>query len=143
MRPLSDIQWATFLSEVNVPALGLPPWGGIVEWGNMDVLIYINASSGEVFTTDATGVNIPAISNTPKTYDQNQGIWYYQLPQAIIQTIAGEASQAAALVKQATTTVADIVGSTAAAVTAPLVGQLSPITIIAAVIALFILTKQR
>jgi hypothetical protein len=39
-RSLSNLEYATFLSEVHPETLGLPAWGGITLWGNQYVLMF-------------------------------------------------------------------------------------------------------
>ena len=97
-RKLSDIEWTTFLGEVNVSELGLPPWGGVIDWRGMLILVYV-APSGEVFTTDVS--QVPALTaGIPRYYDERQQTWWYHLPEQLTQRTfevaqeAGEVLQA-------------------------------------------------
>jgi hypothetical protein len=127
MRRLSDIEWATFLHDVNVPALNLPPWGGVVDWGGEKILVYIGPT-GEVFTTDISD-RPDVLANIAASYDPTSQIWYYQLPEAVLQTIVGEAETTGQIIKSSLTEIAQIAGQVAASATAPLLQNLNPILI--------------
>jgi hypothetical protein len=139
-RRLSNIEWATFLQEVNVPALGLPPWGGVIEWRGMDILVYIGPT-GEVFTTDVS--DMPAItSNTTRVYDARQEVWAYHLPEQLLQTTIADA---AAVAKVTTSTVEElgrVIGETAGGLTAPLLENLTLPLVVVGVIGLIYLAKK-
>src|SRR6266478_522678 len=83
-RRLSNLEWGTFLHEVDVRSIGFPPWGGVVEWGGMQVLVYIGPA-GEVFLTDVSGSQFA--SNFVKTWDPNSQVWWYHLPRETMATI--------------------------------------------------------
>jgi hypothetical protein len=131
-RRLSDIEWATFLHDVNVPALNLPPWGGVVDWGGEKILVYIGPT-GEVFTTDISD-RPDLLQNIAASYDPTSQIWYYQLPQAVMQTVVEEAQATGQFVKSTITEIANIIGQAAGDVTKPIIDNLTPILIGAAVL---------
>ena len=130
-RRLSDMEWATFLSEVNVPALGLPPWGGVVQWSGMDVLVYIGPS-GEVFTTDISD-NSQLLaqyqSSQYKTFDANSQVWWYYLPQQLIQTTISDAIAAGQVIQSTINVITTTAGQAAGNVLKPIVAPLTPILI--------------
>jgi hypothetical protein len=39
-RRLSDHEYVAFLNDVNVDRLNLPPWGGVIQWEGMEVLVF-------------------------------------------------------------------------------------------------------
>lgn len=39
-RPLSNPEYVAFTGDVDVAALNLPPWGGIVKWNGLNVLVF-------------------------------------------------------------------------------------------------------
>ena len=99
MRRLTNGEWNTFLHEVNVANLDLPPWGGIVEWSGMDVLVFVGPT-GEVFLTDVTGEQ-ELIERTGRTYDPLAQYWWYQLPEATTDILWQRAEDVDAVVKTA------------------------------------------
>jgi len=138
-RRLSDAEWSTFLSQVDVRTLGLPPWGGVVDWSGMMILVYIQPASGEVFTTDLTNDTkaLQVIGAQPPTYDQDQSVWYYHLPEELLKTIATDAQKAGELIVYT----ADLVGRTAGALASPIVSSLALPLVVAGIIGLVILKK--
>lgn len=99
MRPLSDPEWIQFQKDVDVLALNLPPWGGIVEWAGMDVLAFIG-SDGSLFLTDVTRLEDSRLVNWKKNlqteYDQTQEIWYWRLPESLKEVFLERLEQVAA-----------------------------------------------
>ena len=144
-RALSDPEWAQFMQDVNVPALHLPPWGGVVEWNGLDVLVFVGAD-GNVWTSDITDDFqswIAANENQQAIYDPNQQLWYYQLPQQIIAQIQQVAQTSGTLTAQAVSTVAKAAGQTAADILAPTAQALSPILVVALVVlGLFLIPRR-
>jgi len=74
-RALSDLEYVTFLDDVQPDSLGLPDWGAIVQWGGEFVLAF-KMPSGEWALSDVTGgipygsTVIPIqtyIANVPRT----------------------------------------------------------------------------
>lgn len=133
-RRLSNPEYITFLNTVNLDALGLPPWGGVIEWGEQFILVYVCQASGslcqqgEAMLTDVSD-RADLIRNIPRTYDANQGVWYYQLPQEAIQqlaTVAGATIRGTGKIIQA---IAREAGEAAGALTQPLIGNLTPVLV--------------
>ena len=130
-RRLSDMEWATFLAQVNVSALGFPPWGGVVEWEGMDVLVYVGPS-GEVFTTDIS--DDPQFlaqyqSSQYKTYDANSGVWWYNLPQQLLTTTINDAIAAGQVIQSTVNAITSAAGQAAGGLIAPIVQPLTPVLI--------------
>jgi hypothetical protein len=144
-RRLSDVEWASFLSQVNVPQLGLPPWGGVVEWEGMAILVYIGPT-GEVFTTDITD-NSQLLSQYQsaqyKTYDPDSAVWWYYLPQQIMQTTVNDAIAAGQALQSTINYVTTVAGQAAGNVIKPIVEPLTPILIgVGLVLALMYLPRR-
>lgn len=132
-RQLSDAEHAQFMSDVNVAALNLPPWGGVVAWNGLDVLVFVALGDGRVWTTDITDDFqswIAANENQQATYDPNSQVWYYQIPQQTAATIVGYAQKAGDLAAQGL----NIIGQAAAAAAKPTIDELSPYLIAGVVI---------
>ena len=144
-RSLSAPEWSQFMQDVNVPSLHLPPWGGVVEWNGLDVLVFVGAD-GNVWTSDVTDDFqswIAANENQQAIYDPNQQLWYYQLPQQVLAQIQQVAQTSGTLTAQAVSTVAKAVGQTAADILAPTAQTLSPILIVALVVlGLFLIPRR-
>ena len=101
MRRLSNMEWATLLYEIDVTTLDLPPHGGVIEWGGMDVLVYVGPT-GEVFLTDVTGED-ELIQQIGRTYNPYEEYWWYHLPEATTQILWERAEDANAIVQTAIT----------------------------------------
>jgi hypothetical protein len=138
-RRLSNVEWVTFLQEVNVPALGLPPWGGVVEWRGMDILVYIGPS-GEVFTTDVTGDQIT--QNVARVYDARAETWYYHLPEEVIQQAADVAIRTGQVTQSSIEEVARVVGSAAGTLTQPILSNLSLPLVVLGIVGMIYLAKR-
>jgi len=139
-RRLSNMEWAAFLQDVNVLTLGLPPWGGIIEWRGMNVLVYIGPS-GEVFTTDVTDMP-DIIANTARVYDTRQSVWYYHLPEEILYTAIADAQRAAQVTASTVEELGRVVGETAGGLTRPLLENLTVPLIAVGIIGLIYLAKK-
>lgn len=135
-RRLSNMEWATFLHEVDIAALKLPPWGGIVEWNSMLVLVYIGPS-GEVFLTDLTG-NQQFVANFQRNWDATSSVFWYHIPRETMAAIV-EGSKGALVATQAIVkTVGDAAGSLTSPLLVPLLKELRVPIVIALVILAFI-----
>jgi hypothetical protein len=58
-RPLSNIEWATFMTEVQPDSLGLPQWGGILNWdktGQYVLMFKMPDGSGWALTDVSDGI---------------------------------------------------------------------------------------
>ena len=73
-RRLSNPEWLQFQNDVNVEALNLAPWGGVVQWGQQFILVFICqrngelCRAGEVMLSDVSDMP-ELIRNVPNTYD--------------------------------------------------------------------------
>lgn len=105
MRRLTNVEWSLFLDEVDVAGLRLPPWGGVVEWEGMQVLVYVPPGSQEVFLSDITG-HEEIITNQPKTYDERSELWWTHLPEELMDVTAERAIEAGAMVAAAPAAIA-------------------------------------
>jgi hypothetical protein len=135
-RRLSNPEYVQFLSDVDLNALPLPPWGAVVQWGAQFILVYICQAAGslcqkgEAMLTDVSD-RADLLRNIPGTYDTDQEVWLYQLPQetmARLLEVAQSTLQATGTVIQ---TVAETAGSAAGALTQPLLENLAlPLVVI-------------
>jgi len=138
-RRLSNIEWATFLSVVDVPNIqDLPPWGGVVWWNEQAILVYI-APSGEIYATDVTD-DPQLIKNVPRYYDANQEIWYYRLSEQLVIGTIQFAQDAGKVLKD----VAVVAGETSGAILSPTLQALSiPLAAVGIVLVLMYLPKSK
>ncbi len=134
-RRLSDPEYVQFLNSVDLNALNLAPWGGVVQWGEQYILVYVCPSSGslcqkgEAMLTDVSDRE-DLIRNTPSTYDTQQNVWYYHLSEegiAQLAAVTGAAVRGTGMIIQ---TVAEQAGQAAGALTQPILGNLTPVLIV-------------
>jgi hypothetical protein len=159
-RRLSDPEWSAFLRDVKVSDLGLPPWGGIVEWAGQYILVYIGpertqdlcASTAqdseapypitcehEIFLTDVSDLSQSWRNQVRQAvYNEQMDVFWYELPQEIMHEIATRAAQAGQLL----VSTAEIIGQTAGAATGPLLANLTLPLVAAAVVAVIVLAKR-
>src|SRR5262245_48279641 len=137
-RTLTNYEWATFLHDVPVcpydqsqeewaatcasGRLIVPPWGAVVEWNGLDVLVFlgaerfietINQSLREVFLTDVTDMSSTWKSQVTPQYAAWADVFWYSLPQSIGQTLTSTAAPFAV-------EVAKTIGETIAGITTPI-----------------------
>lgn len=129
-KPLSDPAWLAFQTQIDLEALALPPWGAVIHWGQSLILVYICPGSGtlcqkgEVLLTDIT--DLPQIvGSIPGTYDTSQGLWWYRVPQELMQTIAHDAADVLEATGKVIQVTSQTVGDAAGALTAPLLQNLA------------------
>lgn len=83
-RRLSNIEWATLMDEVNPDNLDLPPWGQVIDWHGLPVLLFQGAD-GEWKATDVSGDPVQAeLGKYPKTKDPWLKVFMYELPAAVV-----------------------------------------------------------
>lgn len=145
-RRLSDPEWLQFLSDVDVTALGLPPWGGVVEWNGQLVLVFICQGAGtvcqkgEVMLTDVSD-RPDLLLNLPRTYDTASGLWIYQLPQETMARLYEVGRTTLEATGKIVQTVAEQTGQAAGALTGPLLQQLAvPLALVA--VLYLVMTKR-
>lgn len=141
-RRLSNPEYAAFLQEVDLNTMGLPQWGGIVEWGGQFVMVY-HAPAGDWQLTDVTD-GIPSgagvvpirdvVSTVPRNATSSWNVFWYSLPQNFLD-VAGERAKQ---IGDATVYVAQTVGTAAGAITGPLLGNLTIPLIALGIAALFL-----
>lgn len=136
-RMLSNIEWATFQQDVDIPSLDLPPWGGIVTWGGMDVLVFVKAT-GEVGLTDVSDLSAQWKQQFPATYEPAYDVFVYSLPENVVAS-AAQAAAAAGAILQATATQ---IGKTAGAALAPVASSLSVPLIVIGLVALLVILRE-
>lgn len=136
-RRLTDYEWSQFMIDTQPLSMGLPPWGGVVDWSGMKVLVYIGPS-GEVFTTDVTDDTQINWSSIPRYYDAASGSWWYHFPEELLKTISSDAAAVGQATVKAATEIASTVGETAGAVIKPTIDTLAPILIAALVVLGFV-----
>jgi hypothetical protein len=124
-RRLSNIEWSTLQHEVELNALGLPPWGGVIHWRDMDVLVFQGAS-GEWFLTDVSDL-AGRFADYPKSYVPEWGVFVYSLPQSVMES----AIAAPEIVSNAVIWTAGKVGAAAGAIVQPLALPLIVIGLVA------------
>jgi len=130
-RRLSDIEYVTFLSTVNVDAAGLPPWGGVIEWQGLMVLVY-TSGTGERFLTDLSVCPdlVSVVTKQPREWNSWLGAFVYAIPKEGIGALIDAAQKGKALVLETAKTI----GETAGNIVAPIVTPLSlPLVAIGAV----------
>lgn len=136
-RRLSDPEWAAFQGDVNVSALGLPPWGGLVRWGAMDVLVFVGVT-GEVFATDITGCPLVDTVRRYGTYNPSAGSWWAQLPAELWSTTENDVAYAyqtaPGYVRDTLIATMDAIGKAVAAALNPTLGSLAPLLVVALVV---------
>ncbi len=76
-RPLSNPEYVAFTNAVDIALLNLPPWGGIVKWNNLAVLVY--EAPGGLFLTDVTSIMDQIEVAPPWTYhpEVDLPVWHY------------------------------------------------------------------
>lgn len=121
MRKLSNIEWATFQDDVDIDALNLPQWGGIVEWNNIDVLVF-EGPTGELFLTDVSDMkesSDPRLrdwkKNLPRTYDPNDQVWYYRLPETFMDVLTERATDVSTYTEETAAAIAETAKQTVVA----------------------------
>ncbi len=95
-RALSDPEYVAFTNEVNLSELDLPPWGTIVRWGSIDVLVYVtgppegepfNGFGGDLYLSDVTDI-IDRFTVSPSwTYSPSASAWLWNYPAAVADEI--------------------------------------------------------
>lgn len=142
-RRLSDPEWSAFLNQFNVFELGFPPWGGIVEWGEMEVLVFIGPERfieeigetvREVGLTDVTDMSDVWMAQANKQYSSPWQVFFYTLPESLMGSIYTAAKTAGQITAATLNAAGEVVG----AVTGPILGQLAIPLAIAAVILFYV-----
>lgn len=145
-RALSSPEWAQFMQDVNIASLNLPPWGGVVQWNGLDVLVFVSPADGSVWTSDITDDFqswIAANENQQAVYDPDQQVWYYQLPQQATQQFLTVAKAAGQAVQSTVQAVAEAAGKAAAGILEPTIGALSPVLIAGLALGVLLLMPRR
>lgn len=147
---LSNVSWATFLREVNPRALDLPPWGGIVEWMDRPILVYIGPPTeripqGEIFLTDISAYRADFEANFLRQYDPGQEVWFYRIPEGFMQVLAERAADVGVLLDESgniVVKIAEKIGEAAGGLTKPLLENLTVPLVVAGVIGIVLLAKR-
>jgi hypothetical protein len=150
-RPLSNIEYATFLSDVQPDSLGLPDWGGIAQWGGEYVLMF-KMPSGEWALSDisdgipsAAGTIMPAdyLRNVPVYQPSGLEVFIYSLPQNFMASALQTTAAAGALASGVVTWTAEQVANAIKPILAAGI-PIGPIAVAALVLlALIYLPKPR
>jgi len=135
-RRLSNIEWATFLQDVDVNALNLPSWGGVVDWGGLQILVF-HAGSGEWFLTDISD-SPQLFAGYPRTQDPWAKVYITSLPESAVESIVA----APGVIASAVVATASEVGKTAGALTGPLLSNLTLPLIVVGIIGLALLVWE-
>lgn len=142
-RPLSNIEYATFMTEVQPDSLGLPDWGGIVSWGGEFVLMF-KMPSGEWALSDVTdgiptssGVIMPMdyLRNVPGVQTSAIGVFLYSIPANFMATALEKAAEAGNLASSYVQWTAQQVGDAISAILKPISSALPLTPIIVGTIA--------
>jgi len=147
-RRLSDPEWVAFQNTINIEALKLPPWGAVVQWGSMFVLVYVCPGSGsmcqqgEVMLSDISD-RADLVRNISGTYDAAQRVWIYYVPQETIARLYEVAQGTLETTGHVLTSVSQTVGQAAGELTGPLLGNLALPLIVVAIVFLFTQTRGR
>lgn len=159
-RSLTNAEWATFLAEVPVcpydqsqeewtatcgNRLIVPPWGAVVEWNGMDVLVFlgaehyvdtINQTLREVFLTDVTDLSDTWKSQVTPQYAAWADVFWYSLPSNIGGVLH---DQAVPFVVEVSKTI----GETIAGVTTPILSPFAlPLVLLGAALLFIYLPKK-
>ncbi len=159
-RTLTNAEWATFLQEIPVcpydqsqeewtqycsNRLIVPPWGAVVEWNGMDILVFlgaehyvdtINQTLREVFLTDVSDLSQTWKDQVQPQYAQWADVFWYSLPSSIGTMLHDSAAPFAV-------EVAKTIGETIAGVTTPILSPFAlPLVLVGAAL-LFIYLPRR
>lgn len=139
-RQLSMGEFIAFAHDVDVSRLDLPPWGGVIEWSGLMVLVYV-APGGRVFTTEVS--DSPAIiRNTPRVYDPWSTAWYYHLPEETLHRATEVPGEVLEVTGEYAEKIAAAIGAAAAGALKPVVPTLTPLLIVAGVLGVLFLLKK-
>lgn len=142
-RRLSNIEWATFLKDIDGALIGLPPWGGIVHWNGIDVLVFIGAN-GEVNTTDVTDLGPAWESQVNQTSQPTEAeVFLYSLPENVVQVMAEDAKAAGQVLITTVQIVGQAIGAGLGAATKPLFENLGPVLIVVGLVLAYAYVKNR
>jgi len=90
-RSLSDPEFVAFDNDVDVEALDLPPWGGVVQWEGMEVLVFVGP--GGLFLTDISDIR-PLVEAVPTwEYNPYADLFVWHLPEETAGVIAERMQQ--------------------------------------------------
>lgn len=114
MRPLSNPEWVAFQQDVNIDALNLPRWGGVVEWEGLDVLVF--EGPGGLYLTDITSFRTspdPRLqswkSNLVRTWDSASELWYYRFPETFMAVLTERAVEVSGATEETVAAIAETV----------------------------------
>jgi hypothetical protein len=153
-RPLSNIEWATFMTEVQPDNLGLPAWGGIVNWGGEYVLCF-KMPSGEWALSDVTdgipsqGQIIPIttyLQNIPSSQPSWAHVFVYSLPANMAQVALQDTAAIGSLATQALQITEQMIGDALKGIIQPAAEALTPALwpiAIAAMVVLFVMYGRK
>lgn len=107
-RPLSDPEWLAFTNELpDVSILNLPPWGGVVQWEGMDVLIYecqargtLCSEAGDVLLTDISDIRAQIEIAPEWEYNTAADLWVWHVPQETMQVIGQRLREVGEIIPQ-------------------------------------------
>jgi len=161
-RRLTNYEWASFLNEVPVcpydqsqeewaatcsgKRLIVPPWGAVVEWNGMDILVFlgaeqyiesINQTLREVWLTDVSDMSDTWKSQVAPQYAVWADVFWYSLPSSIGQTLTSSAAPFAV-------EVAKTIGETIAGITTPILSPFAlPLLLIGAALLFMYLPRRQ
>lgn len=146
-RMLSNLEYVTFLQDVQPDSLNLPAWGAVILWANEYVLAF-KMPSGEWALTDITdGVPygstvIPVqqyLANVPRYQVSSLDVFVYSIPQSVAQSTLELAADLGALGSAVTSYTSEQVASAFQNLVGGLSTGLGPALLPLAAIALVVL----
>jgi hypothetical protein len=150
--PLTPQEQVLMEEDTDYLSLNIPVFSSkVITWNGRNIMIFSSANDG-YYTTDISDlgggvINQLATQSTPQS--TTWGI-IYNLPQAIMDTIASESDTAISIAKSAGSTaagiaqaVADATGKTLAGALGPVVNSLMPVLVIAGLVLLVYLAPKK
>lgn len=77
-RQLSNPEFVQFTEDVDLSQLNMPPWGMVVKWNDIEVLVF--EGPGGLFLTDITAVRDQIEIAPPWEYEPLGALWVWHFP---------------------------------------------------------------
>jgi len=169
-RPLTNYEWASFLAaipicpydqsdEANAQAfctnkLVIPPWGAVVEWSGLEVLVFLGAMRDfpdvnvygvrEVFLTEISDLDPSWKQQVAPQFVQWADAFWYSLPASVGTTLQAAAGTASSVAVGTAGLVGEIVGGALNPIVQPTLQSLAlPLAIAALAFLLLYLPKPK
>lgn len=146
-RRLSDHEWLDVLNTVDLLALNFPPWGGVITYGSMPVLVVLGPArdnitnwimgrptNREVFLTEISGcAELLAVLENYGTYDPDSDSMIAHLPaetwEQTKDVLAAAYVNAPAEIRRRLQEAAEEAGRAAGAALGPVIESLAPVLV--------------